>query len=284
MAGVSQPPESVEITKVPDLVAGRPWTAIHDVTAPTMTIFPSKGTNTGVSMVVFPGGGFQVLAIDLEGTEICDWMTSKGITCVLLKYRVPKSADYWDKDCNCRVVPKIPRALQDAQRTIRLVRAHAREWGLDPNKVGVIGMSAGGYLVAQTSNMFDDAYAPVDPVDRLSNRPDFAVALYPGHICRFGKVMNKDFHVSKNAPPTFLLQAWDDPVDDVCNSTLYARALDDAGVSTEVHLFAKGGHAFGLRPNEHPITAWPALVENWLKEIGMLSAVPADRARSSAAR
>ena len=248
-----------------------------------MTVFPPKGKNTGVSMVVFPGGGFQVLAIDLEGTEICDWMTSKGITCVLLKYRVPKSADYWDKDCNCRVVPKIPRALQDAQRTIRLVRAHAREWGLNPNKVGVIGMSAGGYLVAQTSNMFDNAYAPVDAVDRLSNRPDFAVALYPGHICRFGKVMNKDFHVSKNAPPTFLLQAWDDPVDDICNSTLYARALDDAGVSTEVHLFAKGGHAFGLRPNEHPITEWPALVENWLKEIGILSAASGDRAPSSTA-
>ena len=195
---------------------------------------------------------------------------SKGITCILLKYRVPKSADYWDKDCDCRVVPRIPRALQEAQRTIKLVRSHAKEWSIDPKKIGVIGMSAGGYLVAQTSNVFDAVYKPVDAADKLSSRPDFAVALYPGHLCRSGGTLNPDLHVTKNASPTFLLQAWNDPVDDICNSTVYARALDDAGVPTEVHLFAKGGHAFGLRPTEHPITAWPSLVENWLKEMAIL--------------
>lgn len=263
-----QPPERVEAED--SLVAGRPWLAVHDVTSPTMTVFPANGRNTGVSMVVFPGGGFQVLAIDLEGTEICDWMTSKGITCVLLKYRVPKSADYWDRDCNCRVVPKVPRALQDAQRTIRLVRAKASELGIDPDKVGVIGMSAGGFLVAQTSNMFGDSYKPIDAVDKISSRPDFAVALYPGHICRPGGVINPDLHISKDASPTFILQAWDDPVDDVCNSIVYARALHRAGAPAEVHLFAKGGHAFGLRRTADPITAWPSLVETWLKEIGIL--------------
>ena len=181
MEGVSQPAERVEVTKAPDVVAGRPWTAAYDVTSPTMTVFPPVGMNTGASIVVFPGGGFRLLAMDLEGTEICDWMTAKGITCVLLKYRVPKSNHYWDKDCHCHITPKVPRALQDAQRTIRLVRARAKELNIDPNKIGVIGFSAGGYLVAQTSNIFEPTYKPVDAADKLSSRPDFAVALYPGH-------------------------------------------------------------------------------------------------------
>lgn len=270
MEGVSQPAERVELTKAPDVVAGRPYTAVYDVTSPTMTVFAPKGTNTGASMLVFPGGGFQLLAMDLEGTEICDWMTAKGITCVLLKYRVPKSDDYWDKDCDCHITPKVPRALQDAQRTVRLVRARAKELNLDPNKIGVIGFSAGGYLVAQTSNIFDPTYKPVDAADKLSSRPDFAVALYPGHLCRSGATLDPGIHVTKQTPPTFLLQAWDDPVDDICNSTVYARALDAAGVLAEIHLFAKGGHAFGLRRTEHPVTTWPSLVENWLKDIGIL--------------
>jgi acetyl esterase/lipase len=269
MENISQPAERVEVTKAPDVVAGRPYTAVYDVTSPTMTIFPPKGRNTGASMVVFPGGGFQLLAVDLEGTEICDWMTAKGMTCVLLKYRVPKSNDYWDKDCDCHITPKVPRALQDAQRTIRLVRARAKELNLDPNKIGVIGFSAGGYLVAQTSNIFEPAYKPVDAADKISSRPDFAVALYPGHLCRFGATLEPGIHVTKQTPPTFLLQAWNDPVDDICNSTVYARALDDAGVPAEVHLFAKGGHAFGLRSTEHAVAMWPSLVEKWLKEIGM---------------
>jgi len=270
MADVSQPAERAEVTKAPDVVAGRPYIAAYDVTSPTMTVFPPRGKNTGASMVVFPGGGFQLLAMDLEGTEICDWMTAKGITCVLLKYRVPKSDHYWDRDCHCHITPKVLRALQDAQRTIRLVRASAKELNLDPNRVGVIGFSAGGYLVAQTSNIFKPTYKAVDEADKLSSRPDFAVALYPGHLCRSGGTLDPGIHVTKQTPPTFLLQAWDDPVDDICNSTVYARALDEAGVPAEVHLFAKGGHAFGLRRTEHPVAMWPSLVENWLKEIGML--------------
>ena len=270
MAAVSQPAERVEVTK--DLVAGRPWTAAHDVTSPTMTVFPPQGKNTGASMVVFPGGGFQVLAMDLEGTEICDWLTAKGITCVLLKYRVPKSNHYWDKELHRHITPRVPRALQDAQRTIRLVRARAKELNLDPGKIGVIGFSAGGYLVAQTSNIFEPAYKPVDEADKVSSRPDFAIALYPGHLCRpeSGNTLDPAIHITKQTPPTFLLQAWDDPVDGICQSTVYARALDEAGVPTEVHLFAKGGHAFGLRRKEHPVAMWPSLVENWLKEIGIL--------------
>ena len=145
-----------------------------------------------------------------------------------------------------------------------------RNFGVDPNKIGVIGFSAGGYLVAQTSNIFESTYSPVDAVDKLTSRPDFAVALYPGHLCRSGATLDPSIHVTKRTPPTFLLQAWDDPVDKICNSTVYARALDDAGVPSEVHLFSKGGHAFGLRRNAHPVSSWPSLVENWLRDIEIL--------------
>jgi acetyl esterase/lipase len=168
------------------------------------------------------------------------------------------------------VTPEVPRALQDAQRTIRLVRARASELHVDSHRIGVIGFSAGGYLGAETSNITDAVYAAVDAVDRLSSRPDFAIALYPGHLCREGNTLDPGLHVTERTPPTFVLHAWDDPVDDVCESLVYARALKEAGVPTELHLFARGGHAFGLRRTQQPITRWPALVEDWLGEIGML--------------
>lgn len=265
--GVADVAESVfEVRKTPE----RSYTGIANVSTPTLTVFPPKGENAGASIVVFPGGGFQILAIDIEGTEICDWISSNGMTCVLLKYRVPKSNHYWDKECKCHVTPKYPWALQDAQRAIKLVRANARKWSINPEKIGVIGFSAGGYLVAQTSNQFEPTYSAVDAVDKLSSRPDFAIALYPGHLCRAGVTLDPALPVTRQTPPTFLLQAWDDPVDKICNSTVYARALDDAGVSTEVHLFAKGGHAFGLRRTGHSVSSWPAMVENWLREIAIL--------------
>lgn len=264
-------PESVLTRRSPEALAGDISQAVFDVGVPTMTIYPPKGRNTGAAVVVFPGGGFVVLAMTLEGTEICDWISSRGITCILSKYRVPGGNHHWDTACKCVLTPKVPFALQDAQRTIRLVRAHAEEWHVDPDKVGVIGFSAGGFLVAQTSNIFSSTYAPVDAADRFSSRPDFAIAAYPGHLCRDGKFA-PGFEVTARTSPTFLLQDWDDPVDDVCNSTLYARALDAAGVPAEVHLFAKGGHAFGLRPSGHPVVEmWPVLVERWLKEIGILA-------------
>jgi len=269
------PAESTQMMTPPSVALHRNYTQVLDVTQPTMTIFPPKTPNTGAAIVVFPGGGFRILAIDLEGTEICDWMTARGMTCVLLKYRVPKGNHYWDKDCRCHITPKVPLALQDAQRTIRLVRAQAKELHIDPNKVGVIGFSAGGYLVAQTSNIFKSSYRAIDAADQLSSRPDFAIALYPGHLCRAGDKLDPSLPVTKQTTPTFLLQAWDDPVDKICNSTVYAKALSDAGVHSEVHLFAKGGHAFGLRNNPHPISTWPKLVENWLRELDVLPATPA---------
>lgn len=246
------------------------WSQVSNVSQPTITVYPAKGENSNAAVLVFPGGGFKVLAMDLEGTEICDWLTSRGIVCVLLKYRVPGGNHYWDEKCLCHVTPKIPRALQDAQRAIKLVRSRAIEFNINPGKIGVIGFSAGGYLVAQTSNIFELTYKPVDLADSLSSRPDFAIALYPGHLCRARNKFDARIHVTKQTPPTFLLQAWDDPVDPICNSILYAQALNTAGVPAEVHFFAKGGHAFGLRDKAHPISLWPTLVEKWLGEIGVL--------------
>jgi acetyl esterase/lipase len=270
MADVRLPPEHSETRINPRRFAGLPVTGIYNVTTPTMTIFPARGPGNGAAMLVFPGGGFELLAIDLEGSEACHWITARGIVCVLVKYRVPNSNHHYDAGCDCGVTPTHLLALQDAQRAIRLVRSRARSLRIDPHKIGVIGFSAGGYLVAQTSNIVESAYTPVDAIDRVSSRPDFAVALYPGHLCRSGGVLDPGIHVTARTPPTFLVQAWDDPTDEICNSILYARALDASGVPSEVHLFAKGGHAFGLRRTGHPVDVWPSLLENWLEEIAIL--------------
>lgn len=264
-----QPPESVKTYDDPAAVGGTSQ-AVLNIAVPTMTIVPPKGRNTGTAVIVFPGGGFQMVFIGLEGLEICDWLTAQGITCIVSKYRAPGGNDFWDDDLRRQITPRIPRALQDAQRTIRLVRSKAGELGIDPHRIGVLGMSAGGYLVAQTSNIVKPSYRPVDAIDQVSSRPDFAIALYPGHICRGKGTFDPTLPVSKVAPPTFIAQAWDDPIDSICNSLMYAAALDKAGVSTEVHLFAKGGHAFALRHGREPVGMWPQLVERWLQQIGML--------------
>jgi acetyl esterase/lipase len=258
-----------------DKVAGRiSGDFVSNVSRPTMTVYSPAGKNAGVAVVVFPGGGYQILAIDLEGTEVCDWLISKGITCVLLKYRVPNSGMHWDDACKCQVHPKAPTALEDAQRTVGLVRLHAAEWHIDPHKIGVLGFSAGGHLVADISTHFARRlYPAVDAADKESCRPDFAVALYPGHlwISRKKLELNPDIHVTRDTPPTFLVQAKNDPVDSVKNSLVYYAALKNAGVPVELHLYAQGGHAFGLRRTKLPITAWPQSVEKWLVTIGMIS-------------
>lgn len=250
--------------------AGRPVTGVFNVADPTLTIFKPTKPGSGAAMVVFPGGGFKQLAIDLEGTEICAWMNRLGITCILLKYRVPDSNHHYDARCDCGVTPRRLTALEDAQRAIRTVRFRAHEWGIDPKKIGVFGSSAGGYLVAQTSNILHRIYPRRDPIDQVSSRPDAGIALYPGHLCRDDKKLEPGIKVSNATPPTFILHAWDDPTNSVCNSIVYARALNEAGVPTELHLFAKGGHAFALRPTGKPVSHWPTLVEGWLRDQGWI--------------
>jgi acetyl esterase/lipase len=272
-------PESVRPSQ--GLVAGRHWTAVENVARPTMTVYAPKANSTGAAVVVFPGGGFEVLAIDLEGTEICDWLTARGVTCVLLKYRVPSVPYDWH--CNCRpdnLMLSKP-SLQDAQRTLRLVRHHAQEWQIDPHKIGVLGFSAGGFLVAEISTNYQrPLYAPVDEADKESARPDFAMLLYPGHLVFDGESLkplsgrnrlNPNVPVSRETPPTFLVQAQDDKVDGLKQSLVYYAALQAAGVPVEMHLYAQGGHAFGLRPTASPITGWPRLAEIWLDGLGAMA-------------
>ena len=259
------------------LIAGRAVAGVGKVSQPTMTVYSPEEKNTGIAVVVFPGGGYWDLAIDLEGTEVCDWLTSKGITCVLLKYRVPGGGVFPKSGSYPRSgpYPKSPMALEDAQRTIGLVRFHAAEWHIDPHKIGVLGFSAGGHLVAATSTHFKRRlYPAVDAADKESCRPDFGVALYPGHMLENTSrnfELNPYVPVTRRTPPTFILQAENDPTDPVQNSLVYYAALKEAGVPVEMHLYAQGGHAFGLRPTQFPITGWPQLVETWLRTIGMIS-------------
>ncbi|MGA8433161.1 MAG: alpha/beta hydrolase [Candidatus Sulfotelmatobacter sp.] len=264
-------PEDETKTETKELVAGKPWIYVGKVSHPTMTVYSPKEKNTGAAIVVFPGGGYWILAIDLEGTEVCDWLTSKGITCVLLKYRVPGDGLF----PRSGAYPKSPMALEDAQRTVGLVRFRAAEWHIDPHKIGVLGFSAGGHLVAAISTHFQKRlYSSVDAADNESCRPDFAVALYPGHMMENTKKhfeLNPYIPVTPQTPPTFLLQAEDDPVDYIENSLVYYTALKRAKVPVEMHLYAHGGHGFGLRRTSLPITAWPQLVDTWLKTIGIIS-------------
>ena len=272
---------------------------VYHVSRPTMTVYSPEGKSTGAAVVVFPGGGYEDLAIDLEGTEICAWLTSKGITCVLLKYRVP-GEEYYPKSApypKSGPYPRSPMALEDAQRTLGLVRFHAAELHIDPHKIGVLGFSAGGHLVVAMSTEFERRlYPAVDAADKESCRPDFAVAIYPGHLSiaaaewdakqgtkklvvrhpghpsaadsSFG--LNPDIHITSQTSLTFLLQAENDPVDGVENSLAYYAALKKASVPVEMHLYAQGGHAFGLRRTKLPITGWPQLVETWLRTIGVV--------------
>jgi acetyl esterase/lipase len=258
---------------VRSLVAGRPWTYVGSVSRPTLTVYSPRANKTGAAVMVFPGGGYQVLAMDLEGTEVCDWLTSRGITCVLLKYRVPNAGASWDQHCGCDRDSKSSMPLEDAQRAIGLVRSRAAEWRIDPHKIGVLGFSAGGHLVAMVSTHFDRrVYSIVDAADSVSCRPDFAVAVYPGHIFDYGRSeLYATLPFAAKAPPTFLLHAENDPVDGVSNTLVYYEALKNAGVPVELHLYAEGGHAFGLRPTRLPITHWPRLVETWLQTIGVIS-------------
>jgi acetyl esterase/lipase len=261
--GVSGPENCATTTT---LIAGRPVLVVNNVSVPTMTVYSPKGTNTGAAVVVFPGGGYNCLAIDLEGTEICDWLTSIGVTAVLLKYRVPT--------LNFEGLRESRQALQDAQRTLGLVRHRAAEWQIDPHKIGVIGFSAGGHMVAAISTRYETRlYPAVDAADQQSCRPDFAIAMYPGHLWKRGGdlELNPNVPVTRHTPPTLIVQAVDDPVDPVENSMVYFMALKKAGVPVEMHLYAQGEHGFGLRRTGHPITGWPESAERWLQTIGMTS-------------
>jgi acetyl esterase/lipase len=251
------------------LVAGRPWHWASYVSRPTMTIYPPKGRNTRAAILVLPGGGYVAVAMDLEGTEICDWITKQGVTCIVLKYRVPQT---WRHN-RVEQAPKVQLPLQDAQRAIGLLRHRASSYGIDPRKIGVIGFSAGGHLAAAVSNAGKRIYKSVDAADREPSRPDFAILLYPGHLWddtspKTSLKLSPWVEITGDAPPTLLIHSMNDPTDNVRHSLAYGLALNDVGVPVDMRLYAKGGHAFGLRPTSDPVTTeWPQLVEKWLHTI-----------------
>lgn len=248
-----------------DLVAGRRVIRLGNVSVPTLAVYqPDQAKKTGAAVVVFPGGGYTILAMDLEGTEVCEWLNSIGVTGVLVKYRVPAR----------KGMPRYAAPLQDAQRALGLVRTHAAEWGIDPHRVGVLGFSAGAHLSAALSNNYESrVYPALDAADQANCRPDFAVLVYPGGLTQreTADKLGPEVTPSAKTPPTFLVQAEDDPVR-VENSLLYFQALKTAKVPAEMHLYAKGGHGYGLRATENPVTRWPALVEAWMRGLGVLPA------------
>jgi acetyl esterase/lipase len=228
--------------------------SLTDVSRPTITIYrPDKAKEPGVAVVIAPGGGYRNLAWDHEGEDVAAWLNSLGVTGVLLKYRVPRRPDH------------LTGPLEDAQRALSLVRSKAKEWGLDPNRIGMLGFSAGGHLTAHASTHFEKrAYEPVDDADRVSCRPDFAVIIYPGGVVNRGTgQLAPEIHVSKEMPPTFLAQSNDDRVGPENAAVLYL-ALKKAGVPAELHIFATGGHGYGMRPGKAPYAEWPKRCEEWL--------------------
>ena len=258
-------PEKDTTKSTDGLVAGKPVIRLGMVSNPTLTMYRAPaGSNSGATVVVFPGGGYNILAMDLEGTEVCQWLNSLGVNCALVKYRVPVRAG----------LPRYGPPLQDAQRAVGMVRYRAGEWGLDPKRIGVLGFSAGGHLVAALSTNFDTrTYPAVDEADKVSCRPDFTLLIYPAYLTSktdHGPTLAPELNVTANTPPSFLIQAEDDAVG-VENTLVYYAALRTAKVPAEAHLYPVGGHGYGLRSTEKPITGWPRLAEPWLRSLGVLS-------------
>lgn len=251
------------LTPSTNQVAGRPFMQLGNVADPSLAVYrPSPAKDSGAAVLVFPGGSYQILAIDMEGTEVCEWLNSIGITGVLVRYRVPARADR----------PRYAAALQDGQRAVSLTRHHAGEWRLDPKRIGVLGFSAGGHLAAATSTNFENrTYAPLDDADRDSSRPDFAILIYPAYLAarNTAGTLSAELTVTPNTPPSFLVQTEDDPVR-VENSLFYYKALKDAKVPAEMHLFSNGGHGYGLRATGSSVSTWPQSAERWLRSIGVL--------------
>lgn len=235
---------------------------VTNVTKPTITVFPAPANKaTGTAVIVCPGGGYNILAYDKEGTEVCAWLNSIGVTGVLLKYRVPRRAG----------LEKHAPMLQDAQRALGLVRHRAKEWNVDPQRIGIMGFSAGGHLSATASTNYDQrTYPPIDDADKVSCRPDFALLIYPAYLTvkEEGDKLAPELKVTTDTPPTFLVMTEDDRIRVEC-ALFYYLALKNADVPAEMHLYPTGGHGYGLRPSEHLVSTWPQRAADWLKSRGL---------------
>jgi len=243
-------------------VEGKPVIRLGNVADPTLTVYPAPaGKATGAAVLVCPGGGYHILAMDLEGTEVAEWLNSIGVTAVVLKYRVPARA----------ARPRHEAPLQDAQRAMSLVRSRAADLKLDPDRIGIMGFSAGAHLSAVTSCATNRTYEAIDAADQISWRPNFVMLIYPAYLT----VEKENFKIAPelplaaSTPPTFLVQTQDDGIK-VENALFYYRALAQLKIPAELHLYSVGGHGYGLRSNANEVTRWPELAEKWLRGLGAL--------------
>jgi acetyl esterase/lipase len=253
-------PETDPTTDANRMYAGKPTTRVANISHPTMLVYPApSANNTGAAALVFPGGGFQHLSIDMEGTEVCAWLNSIGVNCAVVKYRVPEHGRF----------PDNVEDLEDVQQAMRIMRSHASEWHMDPHRIGVIGFSAGAELAVDLSTHADYQGTNV-PLSTIDARPDFQMVIYPGGLRdREGKISDSVIP-PHDLPPTFLLQAENDNLAHPESSLVYYLALVAAGIPAEIHIYAEGGHGFGLRSTELPISHWPVLADTWLHTIHIL--------------
>ncbi|MCY2983788.1 MAG: alpha/beta hydrolase [Planctomycetota bacterium] len=251
------PPEG-EVPGATKFVAGKSIYLVTNVSKPELAIYkPEPTKSTGAAVIICPGGGHNLLAYDLEGTEITQWLNSIGITGIVLKYRVP----FRNPEFKCEA------ALQDAQRAVSVIRARAKELGIESSKIGILGFSAGGEVAARASLQHAQRkYTRLDATDEISCRPDFSVLIYPAYLVNKANVLLDELKPTADTPPTFLVHAWDDPVTPL-SSLCLATELKKAGVSCELHLFALGGHGYGMRHVDGlPVTDWTSQATVWLKK------------------
>ncbi len=255
------PPEADQTKPDDKLIAGRRIIKLGNVSTPQIAVFrPAPEKDTGAAVVVCPGGGHHILAYDLEGTEVAEWLTSIGVTGIVLKYRVP----FRDPERRWQA------AVQDAQRAMSLVRSEASNWKIDPQRIGICGFSAGGETAGLTSLLTERQYDALDEIDQQPFRPNFALLIYPGGFTASdGNSLRDYIKVPKESPPMFFVHAFDDRVT-VQNSLLLGSAIKAAGGSAELHLFATGGHGYGLRPTTEAVTRWPVRAAEWMRERGFL--------------
>jgi len=239
---------------------------LGNVSKPTLSVFPApKDKANGAAVLVCPGGGYSILAYDLEGTEVCEWLNSIGVTGILLKYRVPRRKNR----------EKHEAPLQDSQRAMGIVRANAKDWGIDPKRIGILGFSAGGHLTATTLTNYDErTYDRIDASDDLSCRPDFGVLIYPAYLVdnETKSKLEPEIKVTKDTPPCFFAHAGDDRIPAEGSVQMYLALRRARVKGSELHVYPKGGHGYGLRASDHPVVTWPARAGAWMKAIGLLEA------------